>query len=430
MPNATPATLAWNGVGAGNRFDPLGADDGARHADHEHADDEYREDLTHEAPGLPEPLLQFVAREPRAGEEGYRGERPGHAEELAWQLDRHVVGAGYDTDGRSQQRQRNEPERHPGPSIEAPVHRPEALPGQRRDRDEQRDQHRAMERETFFALRRIVGREIEQQALDAVRPGERQRERDPCIEQQRHLERAEHQQAQEHGEQVPRGPVDPGAAGEAIVGGLRPRQVVAVEDRRHDEADADAEHQRQGDARQGEIVADGRAGVGDGQDVAGRREEQERDRRSDARALAVDAGEQRDDRARADREHAAGERGCRIGDALGGVAPQIARDRLLRHQRRQGSRDEERRNETQEHVCGKVSPEARHATTQHRLDPGQRIHVPTLRPGGAGILTSVNRAWPVPRPVRRPCSAAVASHGPAVPGEDHGGNQGNPIPWP
>jgi len=175
---------------------------------------------------------------------------------------------------------------------------------------------------------------------------------------------------------------------------LRPSQVVAVENRRHDEADADAECQRECDAGERKVVADGRAGIGDCQDVAGRREEQERDRRPDARALAVDAGEQRDDRARADREHAAGERGGRIGDALGGVAPQIARDRFLRHQRRQGPRDEERRDQAQEHVRGEVSP--RLAKPPRSIGS---IHcsgsIPRkLRPIGAGILTSVNRAWP------------------------------------
>ncbi|MPN29994.1 hypothetical protein SDC9_177451 [bioreactor metagenome] len=71
--------------------------------------------------------------------------------------------------------------------------------------------------------------------------------------------------------------------------------VVGAEDKRHDQADADAESQREQKARDGEIRADDAAGVNQCQNVGGRREEQEGDRRAEPRTFLVDTGEQRND---------------------------------------------------------------------------------------------------------------------------------------
>ncbi len=78
--------------------------------------------------------------------------------------------------------------------------------------------------------------------------------------------------------------------------------VIAPEQHRHQQADADAEQQAKRKAREGEFRTEDGAGVGEGKHVAGRREEQERDGGAQPCAFLVDAGEERNDGAGADRQ--------------------------------------------------------------------------------------------------------------------------------
>ena len=108
---------------------------------------------------------------------------------------------------------------------------------------------------------------------------------------------------------------------ERRVGGLVVRRVVGAEEQRHDQPDADAEGEREQEARDGEVGADDAAGVDERQDVGRGREEQEGDRRAEPGALAVDAREERHDRARAHGQQRTGRGRGGIGDGLRALRP-------------------------------------------------------------------------------------------------------------
>jgi hypothetical protein len=123
-----------------------------------------------------------------------------------------------------------------------------------------------------------------------------------------------------------------------VRGGTRPSPAKAraspwraaslrAKDHCHDHADADAEGERQHDARDGDLGAERDAGVGQREDVGGRGEEEEGDGRPQPGALAVDAGEQRLHGAGADGEQAAGAGGGRVGHPARRIGPEEARDR-------------------------------------------------------------------------------------------------------
>ncbi len=130
--------------------------------------------------------------------------------------------------------------------------------------------------------------------------------------------------------------------------------VVAPEQHRHQHADADAEQQAQHEARERELRAEDAAGVGEGQHVAGRREEQEGDRRPQPGTFLVDAGEQRHDGAGAHRQQRAGRRRGRVGHAVGRATAQPARDAGLGNQRGHGAGNEECRQQAQQHMGREV----------------------------------------------------------------------------
>jgi hypothetical protein len=80
------------------------------------------------------------------------------------------------------------------------------------------------------------------------------------------------------------------AAGKGLVVGQPGRSLA--EQHRHDHADADAERERQQNPGNREVGAEGDAGIGERQDIGGRGEEQEGNRRAEAGAFLVDAGKQ------------------------------------------------------------------------------------------------------------------------------------------
>jgi hypothetical protein len=140
--------------------------------------------------------------------------------------------------------------------------------------------------------------------------------------------------------------------------------LVAPEQQRHDQPDADAEAQRQHHARKCELGPQRDAGVGQRQYVACRGEEQKRDRWPQPRPLAVDAGKQRLHRTRTHREQAARSRSRRVGKPARRVRPEKTHDGLLRHQRGQAARDEKCRHETQQYVRREIRSQTCDAALQ------------------------------------------------------------------
>ncbi len=175
-------------------------------------------------------------------------------------------------------------------------------------------------------------------------------------QEQRHPQQQEHERRPVHAPGVLRG--------EHRIGGAVVGRVVAAEDERHDEPDADAEHEREHEARQREVGTDHAAGVDQRQDVGRRGEEQERDGRAEARALGEDPGKQRNDRARADGEQRPGGGSRGVGGRPGRVAAEEAGDGLLRDQRRHRPGDEERRQQAEQHVRGEVGGEVPQAALE------------------------------------------------------------------
>ena len=150
----------------------------------------------------------------------------------------------------------------------------------------------------------------------------------------------------------------------ALIGFRGVGDILPAEDQGHDQADADAKGQREDDARQGEIRADGHAGVGQGQDVGGRGEKEKGDGRPQPSALFVDAGKEGHDGAGAHGQHAPRQRRRRIGDVLGRVAPQEARDGLFGHQGRQAAGDEKGRQQAEQDVRRQVGGQVAQATLE------------------------------------------------------------------
>ena len=193
---------------------------------------------------------------------------------------------------------------------------------------QQQDQQRALDRDAFLAparrRRAPAGRAAPENprrrpAAGASRPGTgKEPELQRAGQQQRHPEQHENQRRAAQSAL--------GLRGEQGVGGGVVRGVVGVEQQRHDQSDADAERKRQQQPRHGKVGADDVAGVDQRENVGRRREEQERDCGADARALAVDAGEQRHDRARTHGQHRPGQRGGRIRNEPRRAAAEKARD--------------------------------------------------------------------------------------------------------
>ena len=88
----------------------------------------------------------------------------------------------------------------------------------------------------------------------------------------------------------------------------------------------------------------------------------------------VDAGEERQNGARADRQHEPPQGRGRIGHVLRGRAAQVARDGLFGHQRSQRAGDEEGRQQAQQHVRGQVRRQTAQARLQQLQNERDCIH--------------------------------------------------------
>ena len=82
-PKATPAKLPATELVPASASIHSGRMSDAQHADHEHAADEQREDLLHEAPRFPEPRQDVLARQGAPRGRGKQREAQGDGEELA-----------------------------------------------------------------------------------------------------------------------------------------------------------------------------------------------------------------------------------------------------------------------------------------------------------------------------------------------------------
>jgi hypothetical protein len=122
------------------------------------------------------------------------------------------------------------------------------------------------------------------------------------------------------------------SSGEAAVGLAGMGAVGLAEDQRHNHADANAERQRQHEARHRELGSERGPRIGQRQDVGGRREEQKGDRRPQPGPLLEDAGEQRDNGAGTHGEQASCGDSRGIGDGFRRAAPKKAGDERCWHQ--------------------------------------------------------------------------------------------------
>ena len=180
-----------------------------------------------------------------------------------------------------------------GPAVEAFLDALEAAPGRVAHGHQQRDQHRALDRHALLAVAGVERHQtLERTTAASAAPRSGRSRLTQASVRNAELQRSCQQQRhpQQHEGQRPRGRARARAcAANSSVGRVVVRGVVVVEQQRHDETDADAEREREQQARDREVGTDDVAGVDQREDVAGRREEQERHRRADARALAVDA---------------------------------------------------------------------------------------------------------------------------------------------
>ena len=305
-----------------------------------------------------------------------RRERGGDGEELAGEADAQPAVHRLHRQRGHQQRRRDQPQADPGPRVGAVDDVLEATPGRIADRGQQRDQHHALHRHALLALGGVVGHQAVERGLPALRIANGQVEIQIGPGQHVQLQRAGEQQRHPHEQEHQRHPPHARALrAEGAVGGEVVRGVVGAEQQRHDQADADAEGERQHEARNRQIRPDDAAGVDQRQDVGRRREEQEGDRRAEARALLVDAGEERNDGARAHRQQRTRGGGGRVGHGLAGVAPEEAGDGLLGDQRRHRAGDEEGRQQAQQHVGREIGGQIAQTAIEDGKNPGrQRIH--------------------------------------------------------
>ena len=240
----------------------------------------------------------------------------------------------------------------------------QSSPGRRADHQQQADQDGALDAHAFFAFAGIKRQPVEQGGLPGLGPRHRQLDADQRGGERPQLERACNQQGNQGQQNAQCRWGNGGLVGEQGVRLAVMLGIVPPEDLRHQQANADAEQQAQHQPGHGKLHAQDAAGVGQRHDVARRREKQEGDRRADAGAFAVNAGEQRHDGARADRNQRTGQGGGRVGNIGGGVPAQPARDAGFRDERRHGAGDEEGRQQAQQHVCGQVRRQASGSAVQ------------------------------------------------------------------
>ena len=146
-----------------------------------------------------------------------------------------------------------------------------------------------------------------------------------------------------------------------------------AEDEMHEETNDDAEHHRADRTGDAEAGTEDARGEDDGQHVDGRARVEERRRRAEPGAALVDAGEERQHRARADRQDGARDGGHRVRHPLAGARAQVAQHRRLADEQPDGPGDEERRHQAEQHVLARV-PVAEDEALAHRVPQPRAVH--------------------------------------------------------
>ncbi len=303
-------------------------------------------------------------RQSLAGDVRQQGHGQNDPEHLAGEQDVQSAGVGRHPGRGDEEREDDQAERDPGPTVEALGDLPQPAPGRRRDQEEQPDEDRTLHGDAFLALGGVDRNDPGQERLETIEARYGQRDLPVGVRQKGDLERARQEQGDEDDQEDERGPFQRRFSREYRLGLLLVGRVRTAEDEGHDHPDADAEDERQEEAGEGQVRSDHAARIDQGQDVGRRSEEEEGDRRTEPGALPVDAREQGHDRAGADRENGTGQRGRRIGDVFRGVPAQEAGDRFLRDQGRHGPGDEERGNQAEQDVRGQIRGQVAQAALQ------------------------------------------------------------------
>ena len=144
-----------------------------------------------------------------------------------------------------------------------------------------------------------------------------------------------------------------------------------TEQKRHGQADEDAEGNRPHRSGQAHLEAQHPGGEDDGQHVDGRSGVEERRGGAQPGAALVDPREEGQHGAGAHRQDGARDRRHRVGHRPVCPGPQVAQHRLLGHEHRDGPGDEERRYQAEEHVLPGVFVEHRQGLRRRPLDPGR-----------------------------------------------------------
>ncbi len=239
-------------------------------ADREHADDEQREDLLDESPGLPEEIADLVLGQSFASDRRQQDHRQNDPEHLAREQDVQAAGVRRHPGRGDEEREDDEAERDPGPTVEALGDLPQSAPGRRRDQEEQPDEDRPLHGDALLAFGGIDGNDPGQEFLETVEAGNGQRDLPVGVRQEADLERARQEQGDEDDQKDERGPFQRRFSREHRLGLLLMGRVRPAEDEGHDHPDADAEDERQKEAREGQVRTDHAAGIDQGQDI-GRR---------------------------------------------------------------------------------------------------------------------------------------------------------------
>ena len=122
----------------------------------------------------------------------------------------------------------------------------------------------------------------------------------------------------------------------------------------HQQADDHAEDDRADGARHAELPAQHAGRQHDGQHVDCRAGVQEGDGRAEPRPAHVDAAEERQDRAGADRQDRARDRGHAVGQRLVSLRAEVLHHGVLADEDADGPRDEEGRHEAQQDVLARI----------------------------------------------------------------------------
>ena len=186
--------------------------------------------------------------------------------------------------------------------------------------------------------------------------------------EQVHLKRARDEQSDEEQQKDPRAFRYLGIASEGLVGPRVAGRVILAKDQGHNQADTDTKDHREDDPSDGDIHAEGHAGIGYCQDVDGRADEQEGDGRTQPGALLVDARKEGHDGTGAHSQNEPSQRCRGIRDVLVGFAAQIAGDGFAGHQGSQPTGDKERRQQAEQHVCGEIGGQVAQATLKQTDD--------------------------------------------------------------